>query len=97
MTTAEVRDDIRDDIVGLVPAAGTASRLGRLPCSKEILPVEFQPGGADASPRSRVAADWLLEGMGQGGADRAIVVLRAGKWDIQIGRASCRERVYCEV
>lgn len=34
------------DIVGLIPAAGNARRLGPLPCSKEILPTGFieQPG-----------------------------------------------------
>ena len=32
--------------VGLVPAAGRASRLGALPCSKEVFPVAFEAGRA---------------------------------------------------
>jgi glucose-1-phosphate thymidylyltransferase len=30
------------DVVGLVPAAGSATRLGPLPCSKEVLPLPFR-------------------------------------------------------
>ena len=73
-----------EDLVGLVPAAGTSTRLGRLPCSKEILPVAFRTsGGADERiRRPRVAAEWLLDAMREAGADRAVMVLRTGKWDV---------------
>ncbi len=64
-------------VVGLVPAAGSASRLGRLPCSKEIFPVA--PGDA---ARPRVACDYLLEGFRTAGIRRALILLRKGKWDV---------------
>ena len=72
----------RPEIVGLIPAAGTASRLAPLPCSKEILPVGFRARDGRDGPRPMAACEHLLESMRQGGAQRAYVVLRDGKWDI---------------
>src|SRR5690606_7285513 len=37
--TEEAKDLPRKEVVGLIPAAGRASRLAPLPCSKELLPV----------------------------------------------------------
>ena len=70
----------RGEIVGLIPAAGRARRLGALPCSKEVLPIGFRdtPGGRVA----RVACDCLLEGLRIAGAARAFVVLREDKQDV---------------
>ena len=72
----------RPEVVGLIPAAGTASRLAPLPCSKEILPVGFLARGGRDGPRPMAACEHLLESMRQGGVRRAYVVLRDGKWDI---------------
>lgn len=68
------------ELVGLVPAAGRALRLGPLPCSKEVLPV-----GVRDTPRGRevrVACDSLFECLRLSGAARAFVVLRDEKWDV---------------
>lgn len=67
-------------MIGLVPAAGEARRLGPLPCSKEILPVglEDTPSG----PRVRVACEALLDGFRRAGIGKALVLLRRGKWDV---------------
>ncbi len=70
------------EVVGLIPAAGAASRLAPLPCSKEILPVGFQVRAGRDGPRPRAACEHLLESMRQGGVQKAYVVLRDGKWDI---------------
>lgn len=70
------------DVVGLLPAAGSASRLRHIPCSKEILPVGFARSGRDGRPRPRAAAEYLLDGMSEAGAGRVFMVLREGKWDI---------------
>lgn len=72
----------RPDVVGLIPAAGTASRLAPLPCSKEILPIGFRGKDGPNGPRPMVACEHLLESMRQGGVHRVFVVLRDGKWDI---------------
>lgn len=67
--------------IGLIPAAGRATRLGRLPTSKELLPVAFAP---DLAPGEipRVACSYVLEQFRTSGIDRAFIVLRQGKWDI---------------
>lgn len=68
--------------MGVVPAAGRGSRVSPLPCSKELFPLGFRPDAEDGRPRPKVAAHYLLEKMERAGAERALVVLRDGKWDI---------------
>lgn len=68
-------------IVGWMPAAGRAARLGGLPCSKEIFPVGFEPG-PDGEPRPRPVCHGLLRGWAGAGIERALVILRHGKWDV---------------
>lgn len=63
----------RFDLVGLIPAAGSASRLGGPATSKEVLPV-----GRSGRP----AASFLLRRMAQAGIGRAYMVIRPEKWDI---------------
>jgi glucose-1-phosphate thymidylyltransferase len=70
------------DLVGLVPAAGSASRIAPLPCSKELFPIGFGPVAGDTGPRPKPVASYLLERMAAAGVRKAFVVLRDGKWDI---------------
>jgi glucose-1-phosphate thymidylyltransferase len=67
-------------VIGLVPAAGRALRLGPLPCSKEIYPLGLRPT-ADG-PRPRVVSEHLFDAFRRAGVDHALVLLRKGKWDI---------------
>ena len=68
------------EIIGLIPAAGLASRLAPLPCSKELLPLWFPRDASARSPRPVCLS--LLTKMRQAGVGRAYLVLRDGKWDI---------------
>jgi glucose-1-phosphate thymidylyltransferase len=68
--------------VGLIPAAGLASRLGVLPCSKELLPV------ADGVDGPRPVAHFLLEGLTMAGVDQAIVGISPTKLDLIRGLGS---------
>jgi glucose-1-phosphate thymidylyltransferase len=68
--------------VGLIAAAGTASRLGALPCSKEIYPVGWHREAAHSPPRPKVAMHYLFDRMREAGVENVYVVLREGKWDI---------------
>lgn len=70
------------EVVGLVPAAGQATRIAPLPCSKELFPVGYRATGPDGSLRPKVAAHYLFEQMRRAGVTKAYVVLRQGKWDI---------------
>jgi glucose-1-phosphate thymidylyltransferase len=77
---AELREPARAEVVGLIPAAGRARRLGGLPGSKEVLPLGFS-GGA-AGPLPRLACDGLLGAFAAAGVGRAVVALGGGKWDV---------------
>jgi glucose-1-phosphate thymidylyltransferase len=68
------------DVLGLIPAAGKAERLGRLPCSKELFPIGFRetPGG----PAPKVACHYLLDRFRAAGIRRAFLVLHESKWDV---------------
>lgn len=67
-------------VIGLIPAAGVSARLAPLPCSKELLPVGFMP--TPTGPRPKPVCLYLLERMRLAGIERALLVLRSGKWDI---------------
>lgn len=67
-------------LVGLVPAAGAARRLGRLPFSKELLPVGSDP----ESGAIRVVAHALLEQMRRAGARPVWILTRAEKADLPV-------------
>jgi glucose-1-phosphate thymidylyltransferase len=59
------------EIVGVIPAAGYATRLQPLPGSKEVVPV-----------RGRPVMDYLVERMRRGGCTRMRVVTRSEKDDV---------------
>jgi glucose-1-phosphate thymidylyltransferase len=68
--------------IGLVPAAGQGRRIAPLPMSKELYPISFRRTRRDGSLRAKVACEYLLERMRLGGANKAYVIIRPGKWDI---------------
>lgn len=70
------------EIVGLVPAAGQASRIVPLPCSKELFPIGFSQSKGNRGRRPKVVSHYLLEKMRAAGVRRTYIVLRGGKWDI---------------
>jgi glucose-1-phosphate thymidylyltransferase len=63
-------------IAGILPAAGRARRLGRLPCSKEILPVGIGPDGV------RPAIACALDAFAKAGVEAVRIVIAPGKEDI---------------
>jgi glucose-1-phosphate thymidylyltransferase len=69
------------DVVGLIPAAGRASRLGPIPCSKEIFPVGYREDGRGGM-RPVASCESLIEKFRIAGARSTFIVLRNGKWDI---------------
>jgi glucose-1-phosphate thymidylyltransferase len=70
------------EIVGLIPAAGLATRLAPLPCSKELLPVGFQSAQEGADRRPKPVSQYLLDRMRLAGARKVFFIGRRGKWDI---------------
>jgi glucose-1-phosphate thymidylyltransferase len=67
-------------LVGLIPAAGRAERLGPLPCSKELLPIGFRE--TSRGPVPKVVGHYLLERFRAGGIRRIFMVLHESKRDI---------------
>ena len=70
-----------NEVIGLIPCGGLASRIAPLPCSKEIFPVGLQKT-ADGLFRPKVVSHYLLDKLQQGGVRKAFFILRKGKWDI---------------
>jgi len=73
---------VRREIIGLIPAAGQATRISPLPLSKELYPIGFQPIGPNDSLRPKVVCQYLLEKMKLADISNAYLILRSGKWDI---------------
>lgn len=72
-----------DELVGLLPAAGRGSRLGPIPCSKEIMPLGFQPqAGAPVAWQPVTAIELHLDALQQAGARRAVVIISETKADV---------------
>jgi len=71
----------KGEVIGLIPAGGTAERLSPLPCSKELYPIGFRSiDGKRISPK--VVSHYLLERMRQAGISKSFIIIRNGKWDI---------------
>ena len=78
----EASPQVALEVVGLVPAAGMATRLQPFPCSKEVYPVGFVRDEKSGLPRPKVAAQYLLEKFRAAGITKAFLVIKDGKWDI---------------
>ena len=65
---------------GIIPAAGTGSRIQPLAFSKELLPVGSYITGATERPRA--VSEYLVERMVNAGVDKICFVISPGKSDI---------------
>jgi glucose-1-phosphate thymidylyltransferase len=72
------------EVIGLLPAAGRGSRLGAIPCSKEIMPLGFQlqSTASGAYWRPVTAIETHLQGLRLAGATRAAIVISETKSDV---------------
>jgi glucose-1-phosphate thymidylyltransferase len=70
------------ETIGILPAAGHATRIAPLPCSKELYPIGFTRIADGYEQRPKVACHYLLEKMRLAGISKAYFILRDGKWDI---------------
>ncbi len=80
--SGNAKDPRPREIVGLIPAAGRATRLAPLPCSKELLPVGFQTAAEGADRKPKPVSQYLLDRMRLAGARKVFFIARQGKWDI---------------
>lgn len=70
------------EIVGVIPAAGCATRISPLPFSKEVYPIGFSNTEKDHTLRPKLVGHYLLERLNIAGINKAYIILRDGKWDI---------------
>lgn len=70
------------EIVGVIPAAGWATRIAPLPFSKEVYPIGFSNTEKNHTLRPKVVFHYLLERLNLSGINKAYIILRDGKWDI---------------
>lgn len=69
------------DVVAIIPAAGHASRISPLPCSKELYPIGLH-ADADQLRHPKVVSQYLLEKFKRAAIGKVFICLRKGKWDI---------------
>ena len=69
--------------IGLIPAAGRATRMGNLPFSKELLPLANKSDlPKDPGSDPAVAIDFALATLSEAGVGETCIVIAPGKWDI---------------
>jgi len=68
--------------VGVLPAAGAATRLRPFRYPKELLPVVYEPSGSDGSVRPRAVIEFSLAAMARAGVRRCVSVVAPWKLDI---------------
>lgn len=69
------------DVVALIPAGGSGSRIAPIPVSKEVFPIGFANVQSD-KPEVKVISQYLFDLLVAGGVGQGIIVVREGKWDI---------------
>ena len=67
-------------MLGIIPAAGTGTRIQPLAFSKELLPVGGRLDGSIERPRA--VSEYLVERLTTAGATKICIVISAGKSDI---------------
>ncbi|WP_448189529.1 sugar phosphate nucleotidyltransferase [Azospirillum sp. sgz301742] len=65
---------------GIIPAAGSGTRIQPLAFSKELLPVGVRLDGGTERPRA--VSEYLVDRMVRGGADKIAFVISPAKFDI---------------
>lgn len=82
MTDRNHNQNVFEDLIGLLPAGGAATRINPLPCSKELFPVKFYSAEKRKNVPPKVISYYLLEKMRRADVKKAYFILRPGKWDI---------------
>ena len=82
MTDLALKNKKQSQIIGLLPAAGLATRISPLPCSKELYPISFRNVDESHGLRPKVVGHYLLEKMQLANIEKVFIIIREGKWDI---------------
>lgn len=80
-----IKDNISNnsDVIAIIPAAGKATRLPDISCSKEIYPIAWQPPGTSVKDiKEKPVCFYLLENLSRAGINKGIMIIREEKSDI---------------
>ena len=69
-----------NNLIGLIPCAGSATRLGILPFSKELYPIGLDECHEEQSVK--VVSSYLIDHMKDAGVKNFHLIIKEGKWDI---------------
>jgi glucose-1-phosphate thymidylyltransferase len=74
----------KDDIVGLVPAAGAGARLYPYSGAKELLPIGSQriDIGGKLEERPKIVSQYVIEGMVKAGVRKIIIIINQQKSEV---------------
>lgn len=70
-----------EDVVAVIPAAGSGSRLGTVRFSKELYPL-ISVHGSERFHEAKSVCEHLFECLRRARVRKAMIILRDGKWDI---------------
>lgn len=86
----------KDYMLGIIPAAGSATRMQPLGGSKELLPLGRHPAAGDRAGTLRVVSEYLLERMFLAGAGHVCFVVAGDKPDLLrfYARSSWAEQIF---
>lgn len=73
---------MRQDFIGVVPAAGRAVRLHPFRYPKELIPIVYEPGSTGTAVRPLLAIEYTLRALRLAGIERALVVLSSSKTEL---------------
>jgi glucose-1-phosphate thymidylyltransferase len=82
LTREERTEQPVQEVIGLIPAGGRATRIAPLPCSKELFPIGLRQSRDQVQSRPKAACEYVLERMRLARVAKAYIVLGEGKWDI---------------
>src|SRR4051812_29432438 len=79
-----MKNRVKKNIIGIIPAAGLGSRLAPFPCPKELFPVGYQNYFVDGrmQRRPKVISQYLIENILHAGAQKFLFIVSEGKSDI---------------
>jgi len=84
-------DYISERVIAIIPAAGKATRLPSINCSKEILPIGYKNPSVNNTEMDKPVCFHLMEKLTKSDITKAIMVIREDKWDIPntLGNGKC--------
>jgi glucose-1-phosphate thymidylyltransferase len=75
---------LKQNLIGIIPAAGKGTRLAPFPCPKELFPIGFQDYlvKGQLEKRPKVVSQYIIENMIEAGVRKILIIIGQGKQDV---------------